>query len=44
MLTDVLVSAPITVPTMSEWGMIVFMVLAGLGAVYYLRRQRKVNN
>ena len=27
------------IPTMTEWGMIIFMVLAGLGAVYYLRRQ-----
>ncbi len=28
------------VPTMTEWGMIIFIILAGLGAVYYLRRQR----
>lgn len=28
------------IPTLSEWGMIIFMVLAGLGAVYFLRRQR----
>jgi len=32
---------PASVPTMNEWGMIIFMVLAGLGAVYYLRRQRR---
>lgn len=30
------------VPTMTEWGMIIFMVIACLGSVYYLRRQRKV--
>jgi hypothetical protein len=30
------------VPTMTEWGMIIFMVLAGLGAVYYMRRQRRI--
>jgi hypothetical protein len=30
-----------SVPTMTEWGMIIFMVLAGLGSVYYLRRQRR---
>jgi Lectin C-type domain len=30
-----------SVPTMTEWGMIIFIVLAGLGSVYYLRRQRK---
>jgi hypothetical protein len=28
------------VPTMSEWGMIFFMVLAGGGAVYFMRRQK----
>ena len=27
------------VPTMSEWGMIIFMMFAGLGSVYYLRRR-----
>jgi hypothetical protein len=30
-----------SVPTMNEWGMIIFMLLAGVGAVYYLRRQRR---
>jgi hypothetical protein len=30
-----------SVPTMNEWGMIVFMLCAGLGATYYLRRQRR---
>jgi hypothetical protein len=29
-----------SVPTMTEWGMIIFIFLAGLGAVYYLRRQK----
>ena len=28
------------VPTMNKWGMIIFMVLAGLGAIYYLKRKR----
>ncbi len=32
---------PVSVPTMNEWGMIIFMIFAGLGAFYYLRRQRK---
>ena len=31
-----------TVPTLNEWGTIIFMVLAGLGAVYYLRKYRRV--
>lgn len=30
-----------SVPTMTEWGMIIFIVLAGLASVYYLRRQRR---
>jgi len=30
-----------TIPTMNEWGMIIFLVLAGIGSVYYLRRQRR---
>ncbi len=32
------------VPTMNEWGMIIFMVFAGLGSVYYLRRRRRVRS
>jgi hypothetical protein len=32
---------PESVPTMTEWGMIIFIALAGLGSVYYLRRQRR---
>ena len=30
-----------TVPTMTQWGMIIFVLLAGLGAVYHLRRQKR---
>lgn len=33
-----------SVPTMTEWGMIIFMVLAGVGAVYYMRRQKRAHN
>ena len=29
-----------SIPTMTEWGMIIFVVFAGLGAVYYIRRQK----
>jgi hypothetical protein len=29
------------VPTLNEWGMIIFMVFAGFGAIYYLRRWRR---
>jgi hypothetical protein len=35
-------STTTTVPTMTEWGMIIFMVLAGLGGIYYLRRKGSV--
>ena len=28
------------VPTMSQWGMVIFLFLAGLAAVFYLRRRR----
>jgi hypothetical protein len=31
----------VAVPTMSEWGMILFMALAGLSSAYYLRRQKR---
>ncbi|MHB8882805.1 MAG: IPTL-CTERM sorting domain-containing protein [Thermodesulfovibrionales bacterium] len=31
-----------TVPTLNEWGMIIFMLIAGLGSVYYMRRYRRV--
>jgi hypothetical protein len=34
-------NAPTSVPTMTEWGMMIFMMLAGLGSVYYLRRQKR---
>ena len=27
---------PVIVPTMSEWGMIIFVVLAAVMAIYYL--------
>lgn len=29
-----------SVPTMNEWGMIIFIALAGLGSAYYLRRKK----
>ncbi len=37
-VNSVVIATP--VPTLSEWGMIIFMVLMGLGAIYYLRRRR----
>jgi len=33
---------PASVPTLNEWGVIIFMVFAGLGSVYYLRKYRRV--
>lgn len=32
------------VPTINEWGMIIFMVVAGLGAVYYMRKRKTTEN
>jgi hypothetical protein len=32
------------IPTLTEWGMIIFTILAGLGAVYYLRRQKRAKS
>lgn len=32
-------AAAATVPAVNEWGMIIFMVLAGLGAVYFMRKK-----
>jgi YVTN family beta-propeller protein len=37
-------ATPTAIPTMTEWGMIFFVVLAGLGAVYYLGRQRRTEH
>jgi hypothetical protein len=35
-------SRTIGVPVMTEWGMIIFIILSGLGAAYYMRRQSRV--
>ncbi|MBI2571650.1 MAG: IPTL-CTERM sorting domain-containing protein [Candidatus Schekmanbacteria bacterium] len=35
-------AAAASVPTMNEWGMIIFTALTGLGAVYYLKKKQKV--
>ncbi len=40
-LQQQLTSTP--VPTMNEWGLMIFMSIAGLGSVYYLRRQIRAN-
>jgi hypothetical protein len=32
--------AAVAVPTMNEWGMMLFILLTGLISVYYLKRQR----
>ena len=32
------------IPTLSQWGMIVFVILAGIGAGYYMRRQMRKNS
>jgi uncharacterized repeat protein (TIGR01451 family) len=30
----------VVIPTMDQWGLMIFMLIAGLGGVYYLRRRR----
>jgi uncharacterized repeat protein (TIGR01451 family) len=32
------------IPTMNQWGLMFFMLIAGLGGVYYLRRRRGTGN
>jgi hypothetical protein len=32
------------VPTITEWGMIIFMVIAGLGSIYFMRRKKRTEN
>jgi len=40
MIDNVEIDAATSVPTMNEWGMIIFMALAGVGSVYYLRKKK----
>lgn len=40
--TGTTVDNPASVPTLSEWGIMILMLLTGLTAVFYLRRRRKV--
>jgi hypothetical protein len=40
----ILGQSPTSIPTMTGWGMIIFMVLAGLGAVYFVRRQKRLES
>ena len=32
------------IPTLTEWGIIIFTVLAGLGGIYFLRRQSRIES
>lgn len=31
---------PVSIPAMGQWGMIIFVVLSGLGSIYFFRRQK----
>ena len=33
-----------SVPTLNEWGIIIFLLFAGFGSIYYLRRQKRANS
>lgn len=35
-------TTPISVPTINEWGMILFMLMAGFGSAYYLKKSGRV--
>jgi hypothetical protein len=43
-IDNVEIGHDVGIPTLNEWGMIIFMVLAGLGSVYYLRRRRSAKS
>jgi streptogramin lyase len=32
------------IPTLNPWGMILFMILAGIGSIFFLRRQRRAKS
>ncbi|TFH42084.1 MAG: IPTL-CTERM sorting domain-containing protein [ANME-2 cluster archaeon] len=32
------------IPTLNEWGLIIFMALAGLGSIFYLRKQKEISS
>jgi hypothetical protein len=32
------------IPTLNEWGLIIFMALAGLGSISYLRKQKEISS
>lgn len=32
----------VIVPTMTEWGLFIFMILAGIGSLYYVRRMKNI--
>lgn len=37
-------AAAVNIPTLNEWGVIIFMVLSGFGAVVYLRKKRRTES
>ena len=36
------VATAVSIPTMTEWGLIIFMVFAGIGSIYFLRIKRRL--
>jgi|APFre7841882724_1041349.scaffolds.fasta_scaffold63826_2 hypothetical protein len=32
------------IPSLNEWGMIIFVTLAGLGAIYFIRRNKRTES
>jgi hypothetical protein len=41
-LTPVKPEEEFIVPTMTEWGLIIFTILAGIGSLYYIRKRKQI--
>ncbi len=39
---DAMADAAATAPTLNEWGMIIFMLFAGILSIHYLKRQMRM--
>jgi hypothetical protein len=42
--TQVQLNDPLAVPTLTEWGVIILLVFAGLGAIFNLRKQKRAES
>jgi hypothetical protein len=35
-------ASPLPVPTLTEWAMVIFILLAGIGSLYYMKKHIRV--